>query len=61
MYIRLISYHVKPWMTEDQVSSIYDEMVSLMQPLAGFLGMSLLTNNVILFRSLGAIEPWWNS
>ena len=44
MYVRLITYHVKPWVTEAHASSIYDEMFSVMKPLAGFLGMTLLLN-----------------
>ena len=44
MYARLITYHVKPAVTEVHASSIYDEMLSIMKPLAGFLGMTLLLN-----------------
>ena len=44
MYVRLITYHVKPSVTGALASSIYDELLSVMKPLAGFQGMSLLLN-----------------
>ena len=44
MYVRLISYQTKPWVTQAHALSIYDEMVEAMEHFAGFEGMSLLLN-----------------
>lgn len=44
MYIRLITYHVKPWVTREHAMTIYEEMLNVMRSLPGFEGMSLLLN-----------------
>jgi hypothetical protein len=44
MYVRLITYHVKPGVTAADARAIYNEMLTVMQPLPGFKGISLLLN-----------------
>ena len=56
MYARFITYQVKPWVTEDHASAMYDEMHSIMQPLPGFKGLSLMLNSDI-HRAL-SISYW---
>ena len=44
MYVRLITFHVRPWVAEAHATSVYEGMLNVMRTQRGFQGMSLLLN-----------------
>jgi hypothetical protein len=45
MYVRMISYSIRPSVNLEQAETIYEEMRDLMEPLSGYQGLSLLIND----------------
>lgn len=44
MYVRMIVFTFRPSVTIDLADEIYDDMLALMEPLPGYQGLTLLTN-----------------
>ena len=44
MYVRMITYSIRPSVNIDIAETIYEQMRDFMQPLAGYQGLSLLIN-----------------
>ncbi len=44
MYVRMITYSLRPSVGTDIAETIYEQMRDFMQPLAGYQGISLLIN-----------------
>lgn len=44
MYVRMITYSIRPSVSLEQATIIYHEMLSFLQPLPGYRGLSLLLN-----------------
>ena len=45
MYVRLITFHVKPGVTTDRAAAVYDALFAQMRAYRGFRGMAGLMND----------------
>jgi heme-degrading monooxygenase HmoA len=44
MYVRVITFHVRPDVTRNHASAVYDALLAQMRDLRGFQGMAALIN-----------------